>query len=342
MAQRGRDDGKERRRGASRSRHMATSFLVTTLLLLLAWSCTTTQSESVARSPEESPLHAAVRRHDLDAATALLAAGADVDSLQTPGYRVPPLSIASRTGDEQMARLLIANGASVNARDEVGNTPLHAAAGARAARPAMTALLLSMGADPNIRGRKGATALWYAALSGRAEIVQLLVDHRADLNVQEEVARSSLLDSAASLGHIDVVEVLLEAGADVAITSPTGTPLHSAAFAQRADVAALLLRYGAEVNAVDDNDVTPLHLAAAASAGENERTGRTATADLLLTHGARVNTVVCDRMTPLDAAVYVGDMEMADFLVRHGARSGHELLVSAGMPSIPPRDSKCW
>lgn len=305
-------------------------------------ACTAQSSTPVAAQPEESPLHAAVRHHDVDAAAAVLAAGANVDSLQTPGYRVPPLSIASRTGDEQMARLLIANGANVNARDEVGNTPLHAAAGAQAAPPAMTALLLSMGADPNIRGRKGATAVWYAALSGRAEIVQLLVEHGADLNVQEEVAHSSPLDSAASLGHIDVVEVLLEGGADVAITSPTGTPLHSAAFAQRADIAALLLRHGAKVNAVDANDVTPLHLAAAASAGEDDRAGRTATADLLITHGARVDAIVCDRMTPLDAAVYVEDAEMAHFLVQRGARSGHELLASTATLSIPLGDSACW
>lgn len=320
----------------------ATLRLISLATVPFVSACTAQSSTPVAAQPEESPLHSAVRHHDVDAAAALLAAGANVDSLQTPGYRVPPLSIASRTGDEQMARLLIANGANVNARDEVGNTPLHAAAGAQAAPPAITALLLSMGADPNVRGRKGATALWYATLSGRAEVVQLLVDHGANPDVQEQVAQSSPLDTAASLGHIGVVEVLLEAGADVEIASPTGTPLHSAAYSQHADIADLLLRHGADVNAADANDVTPLHLAAASSDGSGERTNGTATADLLIAHGARVNAIQCDRMTPLDVAVFVGSTELIDLLQGHGARSGHELLASTQAQLIPLGDSTCW
>lgn len=327
---------------ASPTPHPLGSGIARIISVVLLCGCYVYESRPASAPSEASPLHEAVRRGDIGATTALLAAGADVNALQTSGYRVPPLSIASRNGDEHMARLLTSNGANPNTRDEVGNTPLHAAAGANAAPPSMTALLLSAGADPNVRGRKGATALWYAALSGRAEVVQLLVDHGANLNVQEEVGHSSPLDSAASLGHIAVVEVLLNAGADVKTTRPFGTALHSAAFSQRADIAALLLRYGADVNAVDANDVTPLHLAAAATIGRDQPSGRTATADLLIAHGARLNAVQCDRMTPLDAAVYAGDREMAEFLVGRGARSGHELLTSIRTAPVPRVDSKCW
>jgi len=330
------------RRGLGLSWRSALRPIPAIIALALPWSCAAHPTEPITSPPEASPLHEAVRRHDLDAATVLLQAGADVDSLLSSGYGVPPLAIATRLGDEEMVRLLLSYGANVNAQDTVGNTPLHAAAGSLAAPPLMTALLLSAGADPNIRGRKGATALWYASLAGRPEVARLLVDHGADVDVQEYFAYMSPLDSAASLGHIRVVELLLEAGADVDITSPAGTPLHSAAYSQHTDIAALLLRYGAEVNAVDAHDVTPLHLAAATGDGADERTERTATADLLITHGARLNAMQCDRMTPLDAAVYVDDTEMTDFLLRHGARSGHELVASTQAPPIPLGDSTCW
>ena len=72
------------------------------------------------------------------------------------------------------------------------------------------------------------------------------------------------LHRAASAGEVDVIPVLVRAGADVNATNKDGaTPLHRAASAGEVDVIPVLVQAGADVNARGGNGgFTPLHLAA--------------------------------------------------------------------------------
>ena len=82
--------------------------------------------------------------------------------------------------------------------------------------------------------------------------------------VAEEAARPARtkLHVAAQDGNIDVVRMLLGAGADTNIMNKDGrTPLHCAAWGGRTDHVRLLLDAGADINLMSNKGKTPLHYA---------------------------------------------------------------------------------
>ena len=63
---------------------------------------------------------------------------------------------------------------------------------------------------------------------------------------------------AASVGSIEIAELLIAKGADVnAREKGGGTPLHQATYGDHVEVAELLIVSGANVNAQDDGGYTP-------------------------------------------------------------------------------------
>jgi hypothetical protein len=69
------------------------------------------------------------------------------------------------------------------------------------------------GADPNFQFDNGATTLFLVTSTGKSELVRALIDlgARADLNCHDGIGP---LTTCAFLGHHDVAQILLEAGAD--------------------------------------------------------------------------------------------------------------------------------
>lgn len=72
--------------------------------------------------------------------------------------------------------------------------------------------LLEAGVDVNARARYDVTAVTFAAGRGRLEIVKLLVERGADINVPDTFYKMRAIDLAASNGHLDVAQYLLEHG----------------------------------------------------------------------------------------------------------------------------------
>jgi outer membrane protein assembly factor BamB len=79
--------------------------------------------------------------------------------------------------------------------------------------PAVKALL-AQGADVNAKLRYGATALSYAADRGHLEVIKVLVEHGAALNIKDTFYNSPPLLWAAYNGHTEVVKFLLEKGSE--------------------------------------------------------------------------------------------------------------------------------
>ncbi|MDE0506064.1 MAG: ankyrin repeat domain-containing protein, partial [Candidatus Poribacteria bacterium] len=239
---------------------------------------------------------------DIEAAKALLIADADPNARDSE-LGVTPLSWATLFNQVKVAEFLIQKGADVNARNRDGGTSLHGAAFLGYAD--IAALLIQKGADVNARNTKGESPLDVSKVdwgitqliaswleieldqakveAGRTAVVKMLQEHSsadtgrsgddmcaavrrgdietvkvllakgADTNTGDSQFGVSPLSWAALLGQTDIAELLIRNDADVnARNRDGGTALHGAAFLGHADMAELLVRKGADVNAAND------------------------------------------------------------------------------------------
>ncbi len=156
-------------------------------------------------------LHWATYQDDLETEELLVRAGANVNAANR--YGVTPLSLACTNGNGAMVELLLKAGADPNTALPGGETPLMTAA--RVGELASVKALLSRGASVHSKDdRHGQTALMWAAAEGHAEVVQELINAGADFRIRLTSGFTPLL-FAVREGRIGVVRLLLKAGADV-------------------------------------------------------------------------------------------------------------------------------
>jgi ankyrin repeat protein len=121
------------------------------------------------------------------------------------------------------------------------------------------------------------------------------------------------LHLAAFFGTPEAMEVLIDAGADVAAVARNDmrvTPLHSAAASRDVAKLAILLDAGAPVDAQQQGGYTALHEAAMHGAVDRVQ--------LLLDHGADVDVATDDGRTALDMAREGGHADAARLLEQRG------------------------
>jgi uncharacterized protein len=154
------------------------------------------------------------------------------------------------------------------------------------------------------RGTDGVSAVLRCLYVGRIDLAEAVLAVSPPLDIFD----------ASGLGDISVLASLLASGADVTEYAGDGfTALHLAAFFDAPYAAALLLRAGADPEAVADNEirVRPLHSALA---------GRSVGAvSMLLAIGVEIDVTQQRGFTPLMAAAQLGDHELTDLLLACGA-----------------------
>ncbi len=134
--------------------------------------------------------------------------------------------------------------------------------------------LLQLGADANYDTGRNYSCLNLAVLGEADEIVDLLVEYGANVNkVDSEYDGRTVLFSAVT-SSASITKMLLERGAELHVVDAHGnTPLHVAAGEGKVDVVELLLDQGVEVNQRNSAGATALHWVAADSHDLSEVAG---------------------------------------------------------------------
>ena len=159
---------------------------------------------------------------------------------------------------------------------------------------------------------EGRTALISAAARGDLEVVNLLLQRGADPNVTDNIGDTALLH-ALEARYDQVEQVLLNhPKLDPHARGLNGvTTLSKYVWRERKDAVQKLLDRGADVNAQDNHGDGPLHGAA--------QTGNVEILDLLLAKGANPNLMNKEGGTPLMWAVVFDREDAARRLLERGA-----------------------
>jgi uncharacterized protein len=240
---------------------------------------------SAAGDYQPTTLLEAVLLGNRSAVAHFVALGADVNATEDDG--TTPLMRAVHGRFTDIAKQLIAAGADVSAHNRYGVTALYLAA--RGGDAAATRALLVAGLDANTALPGGETALMTAARSGHTDVVGVLLTGSSDVESLVDFAsgaagneRSGYGPDAPGYGSMER-RTVHRTHADVNAREKRygDTALMWAAVAGHVDVVRLLIEAGADVRAVDDEGVTALQLARA--------NGHTEVANALLAAGADPN-----------------------------------------------------
>jgi hypothetical protein len=158
--------------------------------------------------------------------------------------------------------------------------------------------LLRQGADVNAAQGDGMTALHWAAMSGNADLVDVLLYAGAATEATTRLGGYTALHLASQSGHAAAISSLVSQGADPSTTTSTGAQaLHMAAGSGSVGAISALLAGGAEVDAREGvYEQTPLMWATA----KNRVPAMTALLDAGADVNARTKVVDYGRMAQLD------------------------------------------
>ena len=160
--------------------------------------------------------------------------------------------------DPAVCRVLIDAGADLHTKNEKQRSPLHYACGSGTLD--VVKMLVRAGAGVRATNDKGWACLHIATIHGHTDTVRYLVG-LPDVDVNHRVTEyhETALHRSSHPTRADIVQVLIDAGAEVEIRNKYGySPLHYACLSGATDVVKMLVRAGAGVRAQTDAGETCL------------------------------------------------------------------------------------
>ena len=238
-----------------------------------------------------------------------IGAGADIETKNDKGRS--PLHLASLLGALTTVKMLVEAGADVRATDAERRTCLiHAAYFGHT--DAVRYLVSLPEVDLNHQDTKNYTPLHYAVQEKHADVVQVLIDAGADIETKNVDGRSPLHVASIS-GELTTVTKLVKAGADVRATEDDrATCLLLAAYDGHTDIVRYLVSLPeVDLNHQDTNNYTPLHIAV--------HQKHAAVVEVLIDAGADIETKNAKGRSPLHVASISGELTTVKMLVEAGA-----------------------
>ena len=252
---------------------------------------------------------------------ALIAHHADVHARSKGGFT--PLLFAAQNGDVDTAKLLLAAGVDVNEPTPEYGSPLDLAAASE--HEALSLFLLERGADPNVADAYGITPLHYSVQNG----IRALTGYSYDGNRPAPPNIPELLKALLAHGanpNARIAKTIFVLPTRTTTASMVGaTPFFLAAVAGDADSMRVLADHGANPMITNTGNVTPLIVAAAGGAWEDERNeeqekNALEAVKLAVQLGNDVNAASVLEQTAMHAAAGAGSDEMVQFLFDKGAK----------------------
>uniref|UniRef100_A0A8D3DFJ7 Ankyrin repeat domain 52a n=1 Tax=Scophthalmus maximus TaxID=52904 RepID=A0A8D3DFJ7_SCOMX len=218
---------------------------------------------NVADKFGQTSLMLAVQGGHTDCVHFLLEKGALPDAMDKRGSTA--LHRGAVLGHDDCVTALLEHKASALCKDTQGRTPLHYAASRGHTEILASLVQGAMATDPQdkLLDNKQYTPLHWAAYKGHEDCLEVLLEFKTFIH--EEGNPFTPLHCALMNGHSGAAERLLEcAGVQMINTRDAKgrTPLHAAAFAEDVAGLQLVLRHGAEINAVDTSGRSALMVAA--------------------------------------------------------------------------------
>jgi ankyrin repeat protein len=165
------------------------------------------------------------------------------------------------------------------------------------------------------------TPLHYAALCGFPTVVKfLLIEHSQEIDTLGFDNNSTALHLACRRGHVEVVYVLLDSGADAeALDKHKSSPLHEASQGGHAELVRILLDRGVDTKSKNYAGHPPVFLALMG--------GHVPVVKVFIEFGVDIGIDGMDEWTPLHRALFEGNIEVTRGLLERGADlTGQDLL----------------
>jgi ankyrin repeat protein len=165
------------------------------------------------------------------------------------------------------------------------------------------------------------TPLHYAALCGFPTVVKfLLIEHSQEIDTLGFDNNSTALHLACRRGHVEVVYVLLDSGADAeALDKHKSSPLHEASQGGHAELVRILLDRGVDTKSKNYAGHPPVFLALMG--------GHVPVVKVFIEFGVDIGIKGMDEWTPLHRALFEGNIEVTRGLLERGADlTGQDLL----------------
>ena len=257
--------------------------------------------------PKMSPLRKAVSTGNSFRVKNLITQGANVLEIDPQTHQTLLMHSKAVQNPEILRMLLETDSSNINIQTNKGWTALVYAI-IFSAPPESIELLLRYGANPNdVMDQKGTSVLHFAAYQGNEKVINVLLNASADINIQDNDMVTPLM-LAAGFKNKKAVQLLLSRGADINLSDPEGRTV----LMRSPDIIFPLINLSSvELNKTDNKGYSLLHWAAMQN--------NTHLIHTLIQAGLNPNINNTSGKTPLMSAAQNANNEAIEDLLKLGA-----------------------